>query len=205
MTSTGKKCEALTKAGTPCAAWAVEGSDFCFWHDPAQAKARAAARAKGGRARHGRHIGQTGTTEPVEIGNMADVVALLQRTINDALSLENSLQRARTIGRSLPARFALAGMPLGLSTFLSRGYRRLSARAVARKSRWEKAVDFAKVRSHLLSGHDAVVCGHVHRAARYRVHLPDRRDGEFITLGDWRRRGVYLVAREDSLALRTFS
>ena len=29
---------------------------------------------------------------------MADVVALLQDTINDALRLENSLQRARTIG-----------------------------------------------------------------------------------------------------------
>jgi hypothetical protein len=97
-TATGKKCKATTKNGQPCAAWALAGSDFCFWHDPAHVKERAAARAKGGRARHGRQIGEVGNAAPVEIHTMADVVALLQNTINDALSLENSLQRARTIG-----------------------------------------------------------------------------------------------------------
>jgi hypothetical protein len=98
VTSTAKRCKATTKTGQPCAAWALAGSDFCFWHDPAKTKARAEARARGGRARHGRHIGHVGNTEPVEIRHMGDVVTLLQQTINDALSLENSLQRARTIG-----------------------------------------------------------------------------------------------------------
>jgi UDP-2,3-diacylglucosamine hydrolase len=118
---------------------------------------------------------------------------------------DRDYRHARAIGRSLPVRFAFSRMPLGISTFLSRGYRRLSERAVRRKSRRETAVDFARVRAHLLSGHDVVVCGHVHRASRYRVALPDRREGEFITLGDWNREGVYLVAQDGRLVLRKFS
>jgi len=117
---------------------------------------------------------------------------------------DRAYRRVRAIGRSLPVRLAFWGMPLAISTFLSRGYGRLSQRAVARKPPREKAVDFSRVRAHLLGGHDAVICGHVHRAARYRVALPNGRSGEFITLGDWRREGVYLVAREGRLLLRKF-
>ena len=97
MTTTSKRCKAKNKRGEPCGAFTLTGSDFCFHHDPSMAKERAAARAKGGRARHGRRIGRTATLELVEIRGMADVVTLLETTINDALSLENSLQRARTI------------------------------------------------------------------------------------------------------------
>ncbi|MDH3591319.1 MAG: UDP-2,3-diacylglucosamine diphosphatase, partial [Planctomycetota bacterium] len=67
---------------------------------------------------------------------------------------DRAYRRARTIGRSIPVRAAIGGMPLALSTFLGRGYRRLSERAVARKSRRETAVDFGRVRAHLLNGHD---------------------------------------------------
>jgi len=65
-------------------------------------------------------------------------------------------------------------------------------------------VNFGRVRGHLLAGHDVVVSGHVHRAARYEVDLPEGRTGEFITLGEWGRRGSYLEARAGSLNLRTF-
>lgn len=117
---------------------------------------------------------------------------------------DRAYRRARGIGRSLPVRFAFSRMPLAASIFLSNGYRRLSERAVKRKSRWEKAVDFSRVRAHLLHGHDVVVCGHVHRAARYNVRLPNDREGQFITLGDWRREGIYLVGRDGELTLRRF-
>jgi len=117
---------------------------------------------------------------------------------------DRDYRRAREIGRSRPVRLAFSSMPLALSTFLSRGYRRLSERTVKRKTRRETAVDFSRVRSHLLHGHDAVVCGHVHRAARYRVSLPDGRHGEFITLGEWSRAGFYLVSRDGDLRLRRF-
>jgi len=110
--------------------------------------------------------------------------------------------RARTVLRSGPLRAAADHLPLSLTTFLSTGYRRLSERETARKTRLEIAVNFARVRGHLLAGHDVVVCGHVHRAARYGVDLPGEGRGEFITLGEWARRGSYLEARDGELNLR---
>ena len=95
---TAPKCQATTKNGTPCQAYALAGSDYCFHHDPNQAAQRREARSKGGRARHGRHIGPVGQAEPVVLATMADVATLLERAINETLQLENSIQRARTIG-----------------------------------------------------------------------------------------------------------
>jgi hypothetical protein len=92
------KCQAITQNGTPCQAYAAAGSAYCFHHDPAQAAQRHVARSKGGRARHGRHIGPVGQPAPLTLDTTADVATLLQRTIDDTLQLENSLQRARTIG-----------------------------------------------------------------------------------------------------------
>ena len=112
--------------------------------------------------------------------------------------------RARAVLRSPPLRAAAGSLPLGLTTFLSNGYRRLSERETARKSRLEIAVNFGRVRTHLAAGHDVVVCGHVHRAARYEVLLEGGQTGEFITLGEWRGRGSYLEARNGELNLRVW-
>jgi hypothetical protein len=95
---TAQKCQAITQDGTPCNAYAVTGSDYCFHHDPALADERREARRKGGRARHGRHVGPIEPVEPIDLDTMADVTALLHRTINDTLHLENSIHRARAIG-----------------------------------------------------------------------------------------------------------
>ena len=95
---TTNKCQAITQNGTPCQAYAAAGSDYCFHHDPAQAAERRVARSKGGRARHGRHLAPVGQAAPLTLDTTADVATLLQRTINDTLQLENSLQRARTLG-----------------------------------------------------------------------------------------------------------
>jgi hypothetical protein len=93
------KCHAITKTGTPCNAWAGDGSDYCYHHDPALASQRRQARRRGGRARHGRRIGPTGRElGPVPLETMADVATLLRTTITGTLQLENSLQRARTVG-----------------------------------------------------------------------------------------------------------
>ena len=97
MTTTGKRCKEKNRRGEPCGAYVVRGSEYCYWHDPTKAKERAVARARGGYARHGRNVGRAGKPELVEIREMADVVTLLETTINDVLNLENSLQRARTI------------------------------------------------------------------------------------------------------------
>ena len=98
MSSTARICQARRSDGQPCQAWACKDSDLCFWHDPAQATERKAARSKGGRARHGRTLAPFDNAGPVTISNVADVVALLTQTVNDVLRLENSIQRARAIG-----------------------------------------------------------------------------------------------------------
>lgn len=99
MTSTARSCQAQTRSGVPCKASALANSDYCFTHDPHTADERRAARSKGGAARHGRAIGTTDApAELVKVETTADIVQLIGRAINDALSLENSLNRARTIG-----------------------------------------------------------------------------------------------------------
>ena len=90
-------CQAVNARGEPCGAYAVTGSRYCFYHDPDLAAERKAARAKGGRVRHGRKL-TTGSDGPTEIASMGEVVDLLEQTINDCLKLENSIARARAIG-----------------------------------------------------------------------------------------------------------
>ena len=92
------KCRATTRTGAPCQAYAVANSDYCFHHDPARAVQRRIARQRGGRARHGRHIGPVAPPEPITLDTITDVAALLRDTIQDTLALENSLQRAKTLG-----------------------------------------------------------------------------------------------------------
>ena len=93
-----QKCQVTTKNGQPCNAYAGAGSDYCYHHDPLRASERRLARSKGGRARHGRHIGPRLPVQAVTLGTMADVAALLEDTINATLQLENSIKRARTVG-----------------------------------------------------------------------------------------------------------
>jgi hypothetical protein len=95
---TPRHCNALNRHGAPCNAYAIAGSDYCFHHDPDRTLERNQARRKGGRARHGRHLGPVGPHTSPNLDNLSDVAALLRATINDTLQLENSLHRARTIG-----------------------------------------------------------------------------------------------------------
>lgn len=99
LTSTGRLCKATTKGGRSCAAYAVEGSAFCFWHCPEQAEARRAARVSGGLARQGRvGVLRGGQGVVVPLKSLADVVQLLEQTVSDVLTLENSISRARAVG-----------------------------------------------------------------------------------------------------------
>ena len=91
-------CSALNRTGDPCGAYALISSDRCFYHDPDAQAERAAARSKGGRRRHGRDIGETGAADPVRLETVRDAVEILADAVRDALRLENSIARARTIG-----------------------------------------------------------------------------------------------------------
>lgn len=94
------RCQAMTGQGKPCQNTAND-SGFCWWHDPATAGERLAAQSKGGAARHGRQIGsqtpQNGADGPITLRTASDVLALVERAANDALRMEPSLARARTL------------------------------------------------------------------------------------------------------------
>ena len=97
--SRGSLCKATRKDGQACCAYSLLDSEFCFAHDPTRAADRYGARSRGGRARHGRSLGAVATgSQGVKLGSVGDVVALLQETVRDVLTLENSIGRARAVG-----------------------------------------------------------------------------------------------------------
>ena len=93
----GKRCKHIKANGEPCLAYAIEGSDYCYWHDPATAAQRSEANQRGGRnSRRVRYI-------PSEAGDVAiqtpgDVLTVLENELNTVLQFDPSLARARTVG-----------------------------------------------------------------------------------------------------------
>ena len=88
----------MTKGGGRCQNYALAGRPFCFVHDPEKAQARKEARARGGRARHGRTLAHVHDGEPVHIDSLADVAHVLEAELNALLTLEVSVSRARAVG-----------------------------------------------------------------------------------------------------------
>lgn len=96
------RCKAQNAQGEPCRAQARPDSEYCFWHDPALAEQRDAARRKGGAHRR-RSKADNGASFAELLGerkfrDMEDMIALLEAAIRDALRLENSIARARALG-----------------------------------------------------------------------------------------------------------
>ena len=98
--SSRKRCKGVTRSGTPCTAWAMEGG-LCYFHgnpDKASELGKRGGRAKGS-------MGTLGAAEYVArrpIKDVADVASLLADTINDLRSgaaISDELGPSWTIGR----------------------------------------------------------------------------------------------------------
>ena len=88
-------CQAKNQNGEPCGAPKRPGREWCFWHDPEQAKARQEARRKGGLSAH---YGNDGGESPeVHLQEVGDLLSLLEIAAGDVLSRKPSLQRARAL------------------------------------------------------------------------------------------------------------
>jgi hypothetical protein len=89
-------CKQTKEDGTPCQTNAMAGSDYCFFHDPAKADEREAARRAGG------SVGKTAVlpsdTPDVPLSSVADVIALLGRTVNQVRRGQIDPKVANAIG-----------------------------------------------------------------------------------------------------------
>lgn len=93
-------CTHIKADGEQCQVKAMHGSELCYWHDPSKAAQRQQSASKGGKARHGRQIGQAGQDVPAApsrtLGTQ-DITSLLWQEIAVVRSMERSLSRARTL------------------------------------------------------------------------------------------------------------
>lgn len=90
------RCKAKTKNGKPCLGYAIEGSKFCFTHEPKRAAERAIAHRRGGE----HHPSQNDTPFPENINprTAEGLLGLMEHVIRDTWGIESSLARSRTLG-----------------------------------------------------------------------------------------------------------
>jgi len=79
-TSNSHQCEQTTKSGARCLANTVNGSNFCFTHDPAFAEERTAARRRGGEHKHIAVL--PADTPEISLKSGSEIAAIAERMIN---------------------------------------------------------------------------------------------------------------------------
>jgi hypothetical protein len=80
MEANNERCKHVKADGTQCRARKVHASDYCFFHDPARAAERAAARQAGGRKGKAAVLPPETPMRPVRTAG--DVIELLAETIH---------------------------------------------------------------------------------------------------------------------------
>ncbi len=90
------QCQHIKDSGTRCEANAITGSVYCFFHDPAKAKERAAARKAGGHKN--KAVVLPAATPDVPLDKISDVVRLLGETINQVRRGELDPKFSNAIG-----------------------------------------------------------------------------------------------------------
>jgi len=90
------QCQYIKANGKRCEANAMIGSEYCFFHDPAKAKERTAARKAGGHKN--KAVVLPATTPDVRLDNISDVVKLLGETINQVRGGELDPKVSNAIG-----------------------------------------------------------------------------------------------------------
>lgn len=94
--SAERACGHVRGDGERCRQAALREGAFCFWHDPGQAEAAAEARRLGGLRRRRERV-VAGTYDLAGLATVSDLRRLVEIAVVDALALENSIARARTL------------------------------------------------------------------------------------------------------------
>lgn len=89
-------CKANTVAGDPCQARPMQGSDYCYLHDPAVSEdEKRDARSRGGKENQ---ITVISPQPPLKLKSARDAVVLLEETINGVRSGELDVKVANCLG-----------------------------------------------------------------------------------------------------------
>ena len=92
----GRACKGATKDGGHCGARPMRDFDLCFWHDPEHAEEAEQARRLGGQRRRRDKITE-GAYDLEDLDTVEAIRRVVQIGILDTLSLENSVNRNRTL------------------------------------------------------------------------------------------------------------
>lgn len=91
-----RMCKASNRAGSRCEAAALEGSDFCFFHDPSRAAERREAQTLGGQRNRMKTLDPA--IPDVKFESSAQVVTLLSDTINQVRKGDIDPRIGNTVG-----------------------------------------------------------------------------------------------------------
>lgn len=91
-----KPCHALTANGSACQASAIDGSDYCFFHDPAKADERREAQSTGGKQNKMKVLADD--VPDIAVRDCRDVVALVSETINQVRKGQIDPRVANAVG-----------------------------------------------------------------------------------------------------------
>ena len=93
---TKRTCKGISKGGERCAAPPITDGDFCFWHDPEHQTEAAEARRIGG-LRRKREGTLRGAYDLDSLDSVAGIRRFLEVALLDAINLDNSVARSRTL------------------------------------------------------------------------------------------------------------
>jgi hypothetical protein len=105
-----RACKALKEDGSRCQSPPLLDGDFCLMHCPEHAEEMAEARRLGGLRRR-REKAVSGAYDFEGLADVGQVRRLLEITVLDTLSLENSVARSRTL--AYLAQVALKALEVG--------------------------------------------------------------------------------------------
>lgn len=89
-------CQANTVAGSPCQARPMQGSNYCYLHDPSVSEdEKRDARSRGGKENQ---ITVISPQPPLKLKSAKDAVILLEETINGVRSGELDVKIANCLG-----------------------------------------------------------------------------------------------------------
>lgn len=93
---TKRVCVFVKSGGGTCGAPPLQDADLCFWHHPDHTVEAAEARKIGGQRRR-RELVVGGAFDFEGLGSVGSIRRLIEVAAVDALGLENSISRARTL------------------------------------------------------------------------------------------------------------